>query len=138
MLSLIGTLFVGIFGLFDKVFGKKKYAVEFKDTEETTAKAPAPESAPAPAPAPAVPAATTETASKSKKTSVKKNKSGQAPKAEPVKATVEAAQPVAPKKVELKTFAPDYLVPTSTGGRRFGGPSLNSFREMARQMPVKK
>lgn len=138
MLGFIGSLFVGIFGLFDKVFGKKKYAVEFEDT---TAKDPAPAPAPesAPAPAPAVPAAAQETASKSKKTSVKKSKSGPAPKAEPVKAaTVEAAKPVAPKKVELKTFAPDYLVPSSTGGRRFGGPSLNSFREMARQMPVKK
>ena len=132
MLGFIGSLFVGIFGLFDKVFGKKTYAVEF---EETTAKASAPESAPAPAPA--VPEAK-ETASNSNKTSAKKTKSGPAPKAEPVKSTVEAAKPVAAKKVELKTFAPDYLVPSSTGGRRFGGPSLNSFREMARQMPVKK
>ena len=125
----------------------KGYFLELDDTgnvkSETGAKSPEPKKAKAEEPAtPAQPA----------KAAVAKSTT---PKAEPVKEvpsgkeTVKIqAQPNPPAvaatngRVEAQgesTFAPKYLMPTPTNSRRRPGPSMNMFRDMARQVktPIK-
>ncbi|MFB2770435.1 hypothetical protein ACE1AT_14260 [Pelatocladus sp. BLCC-F211] len=83
----------------------------------------------------------------SRKTSVKSAKKAKA-EAQPEPAKVELVQTAEGLTVEPKedkapalkaqpaetTFAPKYLIPTNTNGRRRPGANMNSFLEMARQV----
>lgn len=149
MSGFLGGLFVGLFGVFNKLFGFKKteYFVDLEDDTATPAPqkpaAPATPAAPA-APAPVVQAETAETeakpaaaqTSKSKKTSIKSQKGA---KAAPATNNGQAASlPPAPPKPEpvLVTFAPDNLMPIANPYRRRPGPSMNQFKAMAREVKV--
>ncbi|MCZ0901771.1 hypothetical protein ON021_17895, partial [Microcoleus sp. HI-ES] len=59
--------------------------------------------------------------------------------AEPVKVPASAAtNGKVPSQAEPnRTFAPNNLMPTSNATRRGPGPSMNNFREMARQVKTK-
>lgn len=150
MSGFIGGLFVGLFGVFNKLFGFKKteYFVDLEDDTPTT-EAQKPQAAPAvapAAPAPVAPAATETaeaevkpaTSKTSKKTSIKSQKSA---KKAPDASNGQVAQlPVAPPKPApvLVTFAPDNLMPTPNPYRRRPGPSMNQFKAMAREVKVPK
>lgn len=74
-----------------------------------------------------------EKATKSKKKSVKKTAKKEAPKPQPTTATTngQVAKKEEPKEVEFATKF--FMVPMS---RRRPGPSLNNFKDMARQVKV--
>src|SRR5919202_1432023 len=140
MFDFIKKLFGGIIGFFGGLFGGKKslkgdtsaapktkkgkgYFLELDDSGNSKAA-----EAKKPEPAKAEPAA-------------------QAKKPEPAKATTESqngkvkieAQPNPPATNNGKaqgdsTFAPNYLLPTASNSRRRPGPSLDMFRDMARQV----
>lgn len=147
MSGFIGGLFVGLFGILNKLFSFKKteYFVDLED-DTATSKAQQPQAAPAVAAAPAAPApvATTEAvetevkpATKtSKKTSIKSQKVAQkAPDASNGQVAQLPAAPPKPAPV-LVTFAPDNLMPTPNPYRRRPGPSMNQFKAMAREVKV--
>ncbi|WP_416675071.1 hypothetical protein [Egbenema bharatensis] len=70
---------------------------------------------------------------KAKKTKVKKSET-KAVEAEPVKETVTAS--IAQSAPQTKNFATEHLLPNNTPRRR-PGPSLDMFKEMARQVKMK-
>lgn len=55
-------------------------------------------------------------------------------KAEPAKQTKASVAKANTQTTTETTFAPKYLVPTSTNGRRRPGPNMNTFLDMARQV----
>ncbi|MEG4301433.1 hypothetical protein [Microcoleus sp. D3_18a_C4] len=153
MFGFIKNFFGGIFGFFGRLLGLKK-SEYFLDLGESGAKEPAKV---APAKAEPVAIAPTkvepvksekseksEPAKKAKveKKSKKENEpvaSVPANNAEPVKVPAAAAtNGKVPSQAEPnRTFAPNNLMPTPTGTRRTPGPSMNNFREMARQVKTK-
>ncbi len=164
MFDFIKKLFGGIIGFFGGLFGGKKslkgdtsaapktkkgkgYFLELEDSGNSkAAEAKKPEPAKA------------ETAAQAKKPEPvkaavataappKAEPAAQAKKPEPAKATTESqngkvkieAQPNPPAANNGKaqgdsTFAPNYLLPTASNSRRRPGPSLDMFRDMARQV----
>ena len=125
-------------GPLKNLFGGKKetFFLEFDEAEGTST---APETPAASAPVAEAPQPTEQTATKAeakkpaKKKSIKKKAAAkaQAPAAAaPVAATTAPAAP--PKPAVL--FAPDNLAPQPSGNRRRPGPSLNSFKDMAKTM----
>jgi hypothetical protein len=70
---------------------------------------------------------------KAKKTKVKKSEA-KTVEAEPVKKTVTAS--IAQSEPQVKNFATEHLLPNNTPRRR-PGPSLDMFKEMARQVKMK-
>ena len=151
LINFIKSLFSGILGLFSKKkessgeapkLNTKKssgYFLEAEDTAATSSQT-----------APAAPAATSPTpaASEEKKPSKRaaqlaaaKAETAKATPAKPA-ATAKAAEPVAVAqafnlpKPTVTTFAPDYLLPTSTNGRRRPGANMASFLDMAKQIKV--
>jgi hypothetical protein len=120
-MGLIKKLFGGIFALLGgilKIFGigKSDYYMEVEGTAAPTA-APAAQPAvtePSPvvaaAPAPVAPAPTV------------------------VAAPPAPVAPAKPKPEPGLTFAPTFLVPSLSGGRRRPGPSLDAFMDMAKQV----
>ncbi|NJL67536.1 MAG: hypothetical protein HC894_13640 [Microcoleus sp. SM1_3_4] len=130
----------GLFG-----FKKSEY---FLDLDASPAKEPAkvapakaePVAAPAVAAAPAN--AKTEPAKKTKLETAKKSKkeaaSAPAPAPTPAKVPAASTNGKVPATADgVVTFAPNYLAPTPTANRRLPGPSMNGFREMARQVKTK-
>ena len=108
---------------------------------------PTPEAKPAAEAAVKTEAVETETATQESGTARKKTfrkskvaKKETAPASTPAPAPTPTPAPVAvsPKDLEenQNTFAPRYLIPTSTNGRRRPGPNMNSFLEMAGQVKV--
>lgn len=153
MFGFIKNFFGGIFGFFGRLLGLKK-SEYFLDLGESGAKEPAkvaPAKAEPVAIAPAkVEPAKSEKSEKSepaKKAKVeKKSKKENEPVAsvpsntpEPVKVAAAAAtNGKVPSQAEPnRTFAPNNLMPTPNGSRRTPGPSMNNFREMARQVKTK-
>lgn len=55
-------------------------------------------------------------------------------KAEPAKQTKSSAAKANTQTPTETTFAPKYLIPTNTNGRRRPGPNMNTFLDMARQV----
>ncbi|MEG4033328.1 hypothetical protein Q5691_08705 [Microcoleus sp. w1-18aA5] len=150
MFGFIKNFFGGIFGFFARLLGLKK-SEYFLDLGESGAKEPA-KVAPAKAEPVAIAPAKVE--------SVKSEKSEPAKKAKVEKKSQKENEPVAsvpannaapakvpaaaatngkvPSKAESNgTFAPNNLMPTPTASRRTPGPSMNNFREMARQVKTK-
>jgi hypothetical protein len=164
MFGFIKNLFGGIAAFFSGLFGGKKsqdeasapkakkskgYFLELDDTGSVKAAAEAkkPEAAKAQAPQ-------TEPAKAAVATLERPKAEPQANGAKPVaakevpsgKETVQVqAQPNPPAaatngKVEPQdagTFAPNYLLPKATNSRRRPGPSMDMFRDMARQVKTK-
>jgi hypothetical protein len=150
MFGFIKNFFGGIFGFFAGLLGLKK-SEYFMDLGESGAKEPAKV-----APAKAEPVAV---AAPAKAEAAKSEKSEPAKKAKVEKKSKQEKQPVAsaaaktsePPKVPaaatngkvssqaqpVLTFAPNNLMPIPTGNRRTPGPSMNNFREMARQVKMK-
>ena len=149
MFGFIKNFFGGIFGFFAGLLGLKK-SEYFLDLGESSDKQPA-KVAPAKAEPVAVAPAKVE--------AVKSEKSEPAQKAKVEKKSKKEKEPVAsaaaktsePPKVPaaatngkvssqaqpVLTFAPNNLMPTPTANRRSPGPSMNNFREMARQVKTK-
>lgn len=130
MFGFIKNLIAGIFGFIGGLFGKKdEYYLELKEEAGDTAPAAAkPAPAPTTKPEPA-------TVTKAEPAKVTKTEPAKASKPEPVKVSKSepAKAPAAPTET---TFAPKYLIPTSSGGRRRPGANMNSFLDMARQVKV--
>ncbi|WP_373536692.1 hypothetical protein [Microcoleus sp.] len=158
MFGFIKNFFGGIFGFFGRLLGLKK-SEYFMDLGESSAKEPAKvapakvEAAPAkvgdavaavPAKVEAVMSDKSEPAKKAKveKKSKKKEKeavaSVPAKTSEPAKVPAAATNGKVPSQAESdRTFAPNNLMPIPTTTRRSPGPSMNNFREMARQVKMK-
>ena len=126
--------------MFGKLFGKKdQFFLELKDDDKKTQEAPVeavtivrkPQEAPVKAVA--IVETPVKVEPKPKKTSIKKNKaSTPAPE-------VAIPTPVTPKPEPTEvSFASDYLI-VPTLSRRKPGPSLNAYKQMARQakLPVR-
>ncbi|MGM3306873.1 hypothetical protein ACSQ6I_13045 [Anabaena sp. WFMT] len=119
MFGFIKNLIAGIVGFITGLFAKKDngYYLQLKE-EATEAKPVATKAKAEPAKAPAAkakPVATKATAEPAK---------APAAKAEPAKAAVPTET----------TFAPKYLVPSSSNGRRRPGANMNTYLDMARQV----
>ncbi len=153
MFGFIKNFFGGIFGFLGGLLGLKK-SEYFLDLGESSAKTPAMVAPAATKKAEPVAAAPTkvepvksEKSEPAKKAKVeKKSKKEKEPvasvpanTAEPAKVPVAAAtNGKVPSQAEPnRTFAPNNLMPTPTGTRRSPGPSMNNFREMARQVKTK-
>src|SRR6476661_6253116 len=131
MFGFIKNFFGGIFGFLGRLLGFKK-SEYFLDLGESGAKEPAKVE-----PAKAEPAKKAKVEKKSKK---EKEPVASVPanNAEPAKIPAAATNGKAPSQAEpIWTFAPNNLMPTPTGSRRSPGPSMNNFREMARQVKTK-
>ena len=122
-------------GPLKNLFGGKKenFFLELDDAGGTPDAAPTPAAAVAEAPAaePAAPAAPPKAAKKvAKKKVAKKKAAKQQPAPQPVAQQPAPAAPSAPAVL----FAPNNMVPQSTGKRRSPGPSLDAFKDMAKGM----
>ena len=167
MFGFIKNFFGGIFGFFAGLLGLKKseYFMDLGESsaKEPAKVAPAKEPAkvaPAkveaavakvgdavaavPAKVEAVKSGKSEPAKKAKveKKSKKKDKepvaSVPANTSEPAKVPAAATNGKVPSQAEpIRTFAPNNLMPTPSATRRSPGPSMNNFREMARQVKMK-
>ena len=147
----------GVFGFLGGLLGlgkKSEYFMEFEEAKEEKAAAALPAaSQPAKAAAQPVPAAKVEpvqpapAAQPAKAEAKPATKEPPAPKPKVQVAKIEngkveqlsesapAAVPVGVAEPSAEqTFAPKYLVGMSTNGRRRPGPSLNYFRDMAKQV----
>lgn len=123
-----------------KLFGGKKeqFFAQIDESQLATAAAPAqPEVTPEPVAVVEETVVAETPAPKAKKTSVKKSKAAKtatttvAPTPAPAPAPVaKAPAPVDPKEV---AFASEYLI-TQTLSRRLPGPSLNKYKDIARQV----
>jgi cytoskeletal protein RodZ len=152
MFGFIKNFFGGIFGFFSRLLGLKK-SEYFLDLDDSSAKKPAkvePATAKkaepvavAAAPEKVAPAksATTQKAETTKKTKKGKESAASVPAntSEPAKVAAVAATngKVMSQSDPILTFAPNNLMPTPSTSRRSPGPSMNGFREMARQMKSK-
>jgi hypothetical protein len=119
--------------MFKKLFGgKNEFFVQLDDSQTPAPQAPAPESTPEPV------AAVSDTPPQAKKTSIKKS----AKKAAKAPAETKAPEPapVVVPKAKLDpaqvAFASADPIPQNIA-RRGPGPSLNKFKEMARQVKIK-
>ena len=157
MFGFIKNFFGGIFGFFGRLLGFKK-SEYFLDLGESGAKEPAKVEpakaepvvakkaepvASAPAKVEPVKSEKPEPAKKAKvekKSKKEKEPVASAPanNAEPAKIPAAATNGKVPSQAEgNRTFAPNNLMPTPNGSRRTPGPSMNNFREMARQVKTK-
>ncbi|MBE9208373.1 hypothetical protein IQ244_17920 [Nostoc sp. LEGE 06077] len=141
MFGFIKNLIGGILGFFTGLLGGKKkknggYYLQLDENGAEVTPAPAPKAAPAgtsngtkataKAPEPAKKPAPTAKAAK-----VESSKNGKAAPTEPAKAPAVVAVKKEPTE---KTFAPKYLTPAATNGRRRPGANMSSFLDMASQV----
>ncbi len=158
MFGFIKNFFGGIFGFFAGLLGFKK-SEYFLDLGESSAKEPAKVApakveaakvAPAKPEPVAAPPAKVEPVKSEKSEPAKKAKVEKKSKKEKEPVTSVAANTSEPAKVPAatngkvpsqaepnRTFAPNNLMPIPTATRRSPGPSMNNFREMARQVKTK-
>jgi cytoskeletal protein RodZ len=154
MFGFIKNFFGGIFGFFARLLGlqKSEYFMDLGDSsakepakvEPATAKKAEPVAVAAtPAPEKVAPAksATAQKAEPTKKAKKGKESAASVPakSSEPAKVAAAAATngKVSSQSEPILTFAPNNLMPTSNASRRGPGPSMNGFREMARQVKTK-
>ncbi|MCC3406517.1 MAG: hypothetical protein JGK17_13190 [Microcoleus sp. PH2017_10_PVI_O_A] len=154
MFGFIKNFFGGIFGFFAGLLGLNK-SEYFLDLGESPAKVEPTKAEPAAAkkaePVAAAPASfepvKSEKSEPAKKAKVeKKSKKEKEPVASAAAKTAEPAKvpaagatngKVSSQAQPVLTFAPNNLMPTPTATRRGPGPSMNNFREMARQVKTK-
>ena len=146
MFGFIKNFFGGIFGFLGGLLGLKKseYFLDLGNSE--TKESPKVEltAAKKPEPVLAVPAVAKADSPKSEKSeSPKKTKAETSKKSkkekEPVKVAPAAVTngKVSSSTEPTLTFAPNNLMPTPNTSRRTPGPSMNGFRDMARQVKTK-
>lgn len=142
MFGFIKNFFGGIFGFLGGLLGFKK-SEYFLDLGESSAIAPAMVAPVAIAPEKVEPVKSQKSEPAKKAKVEKKSKKEKEPVAIPANTAEPAKVPAAtngkvPTQAEPnRTFAPNNLMPTPTGTRRTPGPSMNNFREMARQVKNK-
>ncbi len=146
--------------MFNKLFkgGNNDFYLEMEEESKDTPSKPAQSptasngaksavAAPTPETKPAAEVVTTETATQESGTTrkktfrqskVAKKETATAPANTPTPTPAPAPAAVSPKNLEenQNTFAPRYLIPTSTNSRRRPGPNMNSFLEMANQVKI--
>jgi hypothetical protein len=151
MFDFIKKLFGGIAAFFGGLFGGKKsqgdesapmakkskgYFLELDDTGNVKSDAPAPKSQPLKAKAPESAVATLERPKTESAT--KEVPSGN----QTVKIEAQPNPPAAASNGRVatqgdSTFAPKYLMPTASNSRRRPGPSMEMFKDMARQVKTR-
>jgi hypothetical protein len=146
MFGFIKNFFGGIFGFFSRLLGFKK-SEYFLDLDDSSAKKPAKiEPVTAKKAEPVAVAAAPKKVAPEKAESAKKTKKGKesaasvpANSSEPTKVAAVAATngKVMSQSEPILTFAPNNLMPIPSTSRRSPGPSMNGFREMARQIKSK-
>ncbi len=150
MFGFITNFFGGIFSFFGGLLGFKK-SEYFLDLDNSDVKdSPKVEPSIAAAKKPeavavaATPAMATASSPKSEKSEApKKAKAETAKKSKKEKEAPKVATPaatngnVAISSEPVLTFAPNNLMPIPTASRRTPGPSMNGFRDMARQVKTK-
>ena len=151
MFGFIKNFFGGIFGFLGRLLGFQK-SEYFLDLGESSGNAPAMVAPAKVEPATAKKAeqvvttpAKVEPVKSQKSEPVKKAKVEKKSKKEKESVAIPANVPVAaetngkvPTQAEPnRTFAPNNLMPIPTGTRRTPGPSMNNFRDMARQVKTK-
>jgi hypothetical protein len=146
MFGFIKNFFGGIFGFFSRLLGLKK-SEYFMDLGDSPAKEPAKAESVAVAATPVpekvapVKSATAQKAETTKKAKKGKESAASVPvnTLEPAKVAAVAATngKVLSQSEPILTFAPNNLMPTPSTSRRSPGPSMNGFREMARQVKTK-
>ena len=136
-MSFIKNFFGSIFGFLGGLFGLKK-SEYFLDLGNSDAKeSPKVELAAAKKPEPVVAAPAVAKADSPKKAKAEISKKSQKEK-EPVKVAAAATNGKVSSSTEpTLTFAPNNLMPTPNASRRTPGPSMNGFRDMARQVKTK-
>ena len=141
MFGFIKNFFGGIFGFFARLLGLKKseYFLDLGNSDVKDSPKVELAAAKKPEPVVAAPAAAkadapkSESPTKAKTETAKKSKKEQ----EPVKVAAATNGKVSSSSEPTLTFAPNNLMPTPNASRRTPGPSMNSFREMARQVKTK-
>lgn len=150
MFGFITNFFGGIFSFFGGLLGFKK-SEYFLDLDNSDVKdSPKVEPSIAAAKKPeavavaATPAMATASSTKSEKSEApKKAKAETAKKSQKEKEPAKVVTPaetngkVASSSEPVLTFAPNNLMPIPTASRRTPGPSMNGFRDMARQVKTK-
>jgi hypothetical protein len=157
MFGFIKNLFGGIFGFIGGLLGLKKseYFLDLGNSEAKDSPKVELAAAKKPEPVVALPAVAkldspksekSESPKKTKAETSKKSKKEKEPVVsvpakiqEPVKVATAAATngKVSSSSEPTPTFAPNNLMPTPNASRRTPGPSMNNFREMARQVKTK-
>ncbi|MBZ8179802.1 hypothetical protein [Oscillatoria salina] len=140
MFGFIKNIFSGIINFITGIFGGKKEGFFLELDESQNGQSTNPKKAEKPKSQPAK----TEAAQSEKKSEPAKQEQK---KPEPVKAQTAKPEPKKPQPAAAKankngkvespeetTFAPQYLAPTPSRSRRRPGPSLNMFKDMARQV----
>ncbi len=150
MFGFITNFFGGIFSFFGGLLGFKKseYFMDLGNSDvkdspkvEPTIDATKKPEAVAVAAAPAMAQASSPKSEKSE--APKKAKAETAKKSQKEKEPAKVATPaetngkVASSSEPVLTFAPNNLMPIPTASRRTPGPSMNGFRDMARQVKTK-
>jgi hypothetical protein len=163
MFDFIKNFFGGIFSFFGGLFGFKKSeyfmdlggseakespkvepAAKKSEAKKPEAVAVASEATEKPAKSDSPKSEKSESPKKAKAETSKKSKkekepvvSASAKTQEPVKVAAASNGKVSSSTQPILTFAPNNLMPMPNSGRRTPGPSMNSFREMARQVKTK-
>ncbi|MEC4983993.1 MAG: hypothetical protein SAJ37_01005 [Oscillatoria sp. PMC 1068.18] len=154
MFGFIKKIFSGIINFITGIFGSKKegFFLELNDSDKGQSAPPkkveAPKSEPAkteatksePKEAEAAKAEPKKPEPVATKAEPKKPEPAKAAKPEPKKPEPVAAKASKNGQVETPketTFAPQYLAPTPSRYRRRPGPSLNTFKDMARQVKTR-
>jgi len=153
-MDFIKNIFAGIIGFFQNLFGigKSEYFLEIDESDGAQA---APKAVKVGTPEPAAianPGSAAKTAApaqpKAAKPKATKSRSVAAPPTTPstpstpeeliAAAVARVKTPTPEPEVVVKGFASDFgLLMSNQNGRRLPGPSMNSFREMARQSKIK-
>ncbi|MEK0181088.1 MAG: hypothetical protein EAZ78_03620 [Oscillatoriales cyanobacterium] len=143
MFGFIKNFFGAIFGFIGGLLGFKKseYFLDLGNSDGKESAKVELAAAKQPEPVVAVPAVAKPSAAKSEPAKKPKTETAKKPQPEkePVKvATAAATNGKVPSSSEpTQTFAPNNLMPIPNTSRRTPGPSMNNFREMARQVKTK-
>ncbi|MDQ2096195.1 MAG: hypothetical protein QQW96_00895 [Tychonema bourrellyi B0820] len=136
MFGFITNFFGGIFSFFGGLLGFKKSEYFLDLGNSDTNESPKVELAAAKKPEPVVAAPAVAKADSPKKAKAETSQKSQKEK-EPVKVAAATNGKVSSSTEPTLTFAPNNLMPIPTASRRTPGPSMNGFRDMARQVKTK-
>lgn len=134
MFGFIKNFFGGIFGFFARLLGFKKseYFLDLGNSDVKDSPKVELAAAKKPEPVVAAPAAAKADSPKSESPTKAKTETSKS-----VKVAAATKGKASSSSEPTLTFAPNNLMPTPNASRRTPGPSMNSFREMARQVKTK-